>query len=363
MQKTWQARYFDGRRPISHSASIRVHPNGVHVHFADGRSSHWQKGTFEFQQERVTGPARLVRGSFSAEILEIDSPEFSDAFFHANQRSGSGIRKPSAHMRFLALTAGLLLLAVILGSKFQWGIPWATGWLVKLVPVSLEEELGDAVVEKLLPNREPCQQSSGVEGLASLVTRIRPQNSQYHFQVQIIRSPLKNAVAFPGGKIFVFEGMLPYFPTPEALAGVLAHEMQHIELHHGTRNLISHLAMSGLFSLVSGDSGMLSESLIAGAKTLSMLHYSRRFETEADMAALEQLHLRNVDLEKSLNVFRELVELKGRMKSFLPQYLSTHPELSSRLSRLEKHISSLPTGRSQPVLPSQSWDALKKICG
>jgi predicted Zn-dependent protease len=142
------------------------------------------------------------------------------------------------------------------------------------------------------------------------------------------------------------------------LSGVLAHEMQHVLQRHGTENLLSQTALSGLFKLLVGEANALTETIFQGVKTLSLLKYTRELETEADALALQLLVKVKVDSDEMLAMFRVL----QKQSPSLPESFSTHPDMSSRLKRLENLIAQNLEYVSEPILSESSWKSLKNIC-
>jgi predicted Zn-dependent protease len=176
--------------------------------------------------------------------------------------------------------------------------------------------------------------------------------------VEVVDSDLVNAIAFPGGNILIFRGLLERSPSADALAGVLAHEMQHILHRHGTENLLSQTALSGIFRLLSGEAGSLAKTLFDGVHILSILKYTRQLEEEADESAMMLLIQSGVDPAAMVKMFQVL----SKHSSSLPEAISTHPDMSSRLERLETLIQQDPEFKSRNVLTETSWESLQNIC-
>ena len=171
-------------------------------------------------------------------------------------------------------------------------------------------------------------------------------------------SGLVNAIAFPGGNILLFRGLLEKSPSADAIAGVLAHEMQHVFQRHGTENLLNQVALSGLFKLLTVEANAIAETLFAGVRTLSLLKYTRELETEADALALQLLYRAGVDPVEMLAMFQVL----KNHSSSLPESISTHPDMSSRMEKLKIIIDQKPDFMSKPVLSKQNWESLQNIC-
>ena len=94
------------------------------------------------------------------------------------------------------------------------------------------------------------------------------------------------------------------------------------------------------------------------SQTLSLLKYSRELEIEADALALQLLHQVRVDPEEMLNMYLVL----QKYVSSLPETISTHPDMSSRLQILKTLIENEADFVSEPVISTNNWAALQNIC-
>ena len=347
MSKTWKALYFDGRTPTHRNVDVQTDRQGVRIEFESGTTRIWRNEDFSVQQDRSQGPLRLEYGEFPPEILEIADPEFGEVL-------GKRLPKKS---RFLSV--GFAMLAVLLvPAIIYWGIPLASSWFAYFIPVSLEKQVGQYVIDEVFPSRIVCKTDTGKQAMEKLVSRLVPLDSAYVFQVEVVDSGLVNAIAFPGGNILIFRGLLEKSPSADAVAGVLAHEMQHVFQRHGTENLLNQVALSGLFKLLTVEANAIAETLFAGVRTLSLLKYTRELETEADALALQLLYQAGVDPVEMLAMFQVL----KNHSSSLPESISTHPDMSSRMEKLEIIIDQKPDFVSTPVLSKQSWESLQNIC-
>jgi Zn-dependent protease with chaperone function len=75
--------------------------------------------------------------------------------------------------------------------------------------------------------------------------------SPYHVRLLVADSPVVNAFAAPGGRIVVFRGLLEKTGRPEELAGVLAHEMQHVVLRHPLEAILRQISLRALAAVLS----------------------------------------------------------------------------------------------------------------
>ncbi len=347
MSKTWRGQYFDGRIPTHRNVTVSSDTRGVRIKFEDGSGRFWHRADFRLQQDLQQGPVRLEYGEFPPETLVVGDPEFGRNF---------GKNLTSRNRFFTPLLA--LLIVIIFPALIYWGIPSASGLFTRFVPISIEQQIGQYVIDEIFPNRVICETAAGRQALEKLLARLAPADSDYEFQLEIIDSGLVNALAFPGGKILIFRGLLEKSRSAEALSGVVAHEMQHVLQRHGTENLLSQTALSGLFKLLVGESNALTETIFQGVKMLSLLKYTRELETEADALALQLLFQAKVDSDEMLAMFRIL----QKQSPSLPESFSTHPNMSARLKRLEDLIAQNPQYLSEPILSTESWKSLQNIC-
>jgi len=319
----------------------------VRIKFEDGSGCFWHRADFRVQQGLQQGPVRLEYGEFPPETLVVDDPEFGRKF---------GKNLTSRNRFFTPLLA--LFTVIIFPALIYWGIPSVSGLFARFVPLSIEKKIGQYVIDEIFPNRVICETAAGRQALEKLLERLAPADSDYEFQLEIIDSDLINALAFPGGKILIFRGLLEKSRSAEALSGVVVHEMQHVLQRHGTENLLSQTALSGLFKLLVGEANALTDTIFQGVKMLSLLKYTRELETEADALALQLLFQAKVDSEEMLAMYRVL----QKHSPSLPESFSTHPDMSARLKRLENLIAQNPLYLSEPILSTESWKSLKNIC-
>jgi len=305
------------------------------------------------------GMRTLVSGRIVRRVLFDWNTENSLQKYSKLPIRNSGKFWEKAAKKSLFLSVGFSMLAVLLvPAIIYWGIPLASGWFAYFIPVSIEKQVGQYVIDEVFPSRIVCKTDAGEQALEKLVSRLVPLDSEYVFQVEVVDSGLVNAIAFPGGNILLFRGLLEKSPSSDAVAGVLAHEMQHVFQRHGTENLLNQVALSGLFKLLTVEANAIAETLFAGVRTLSLLKYTRELETEADALALQLLYQAGVDPVVMLEMFQVL----KNHSSSVPESISTHPNMSSRMEKLKIIIDQKPDFMSKPVLSKQNWESLQNIC-
>jgi predicted Zn-dependent protease len=186
-----------------------------------------------------------------------------------------------------------------------------------------------------------------------LATQLGPQPFKYRFF--IVDDPSMNAFAVPGGYVFVTTGMIRQMEREGELAGVVAHEISHVYARHMAKQMekakITNIAtLIGAMAAVFLGGAALAEPLMVGtmaAGASSMLKYSRDLEQEADSLGFKWMVKAGYDPRDMLSIFRKL----GRQRWFeggeIPVYLSTHPDVDSRLVDLAHQLS-----RNEGTIPT-----------
>jgi predicted Zn-dependent protease len=244
---------------------------------------------------------------------------------------------------------------------YFWGLPALASFLAPRIPVAWEEQLGQSVIRQLAPPDAQCSDSvrvRKVEEILAVLASSVPQ-APYAFRVIVVNHHTVNALALPGGTIIVFRGLLDKTRTPEELAGVLAHEVQHILRRHPTRALLQQLSMKVLLAVAVGDAKGLSYGL-EGARVLGMLRYSRQYEEEADEGAVRTLVASGID-PRGLASFFEVIQSDRESSVTIPAYLSTHPDMEVRIQRLRTLAAGAPAPRTR-LLPGYEWQDMHGFC-
>jgi Zn-dependent protease with chaperone function len=360
---SWSGHYFDGRTTARHPVTIVLAPSGLELHIADGARAFWPYGDItQTQGAYADEPVRLERGSPIPEAVVVEDPAFLEAlqrFARENARQFDSPRHRGSLVGLIVL-AGAASLAVVAG-LFLWGIPALAELVTPIIPTSWETALGESVVQQLAPLDRRCADGrlrDSVDGIVARLAAARP-DSPYRFHVTVVDGPVFNAFAAPGGQIVLFRKMLQSAERPEDLAGVLAHEMQHIYHRHAMKALVRDLSVAAIVGAVFGDITGIGALAVAAGRTLTTLHYSRETETEADREGLRLLQAARIDPAGMVRFFETLKKHTG--DAGLPAYLSTHPDTEQRLAEMKALAEAAPV-QSEPLLANVKWDEVRKLC-
>jgi predicted Zn-dependent protease len=175
--------------------------------------------------------------------------------------------------------------------------------------------------------------------------------SGYHFFV--VRETQLNAFAIPGGYIFLFHGLLAQLNSLDELAGVLAHEIAHVQKNHFFKDIrkVQALELATIAAIILG--GPEAAVLAQGAAFNLQLQYSRENEAEADAAALVYLPRGGYAPEGLLNFFNTMLVYERFNPPLMPSYFSTHPGMQERA----RTISALLRGAKAEDKPETAKEA------
>ena len=185
------------------------------------------------------------------------------------------------------------------------------------------------------------------------------EDSPYTFRVTIARGEMVNAFAAPGGYVVVFQGLLKQSETPDQLAGVLAHEMQHVVHRHSTRALFHEISAQALLSILSGDTSATPFG-IDSAALLADMHHQRSHEDEADRDGMQLMRNVKADPRGMIEMFNHLNDLGLELPTAI-QYLSSHPATDDRIAVLEQ-LAEGADYEPEPLLSEQGWADLQGAC-
>jgi Zn-dependent protease with chaperone function len=251
-----------------------------------------------------------------------------------------------------SLAAAVSIVAVVL-----FGLPLIADRLTPLVPDAFERRLGDVADSqiKTMFNAKVCDNAAGQKAFVKLVTSIREAAGlDTSVQSGVLSSPIPNAFALPGGKVYLFDGLLAKAENADEIAGVLAHELGHLKHRDSMRGLIRDGSTSFLIGLLFGDiTG--SSALIFGSRTLVTSSHSREAETNADGFAIDVMHRLGRPAKPTGEL---LLRVTGKESKGL-SIISSHPLSEDRLARMGREDRQ---SGGPPLLTSEEWRSLKSIC-
>lgn len=338
-----EAILYDGITADRHRVRVDADAQSLVVTYPDG-----QRDTLDPHDLVVvsTDPRRITLGRKESAGWRLILPQPVDptvaAKLPANTEYGRWIDR-------MGLWKASAALAVIAGVVLFIGYTAPT-WLAPLVPETWERNLGTALVGDFGDNA--CHTASADAALKKMALRIDPSvTTTAPIPMTVLDVSIFNAAAIPGNQIIIFKGALDDTDNPDAMAGILAHEIGHVRKRHVTQALIRELGIGALIRLFAGDIG-------ANAQQLISLSYTRANEEEADQEAVKALDAANIDPRPTAALFRKLADDSGGMDSV--KWLNSHPQSADRAKLFD---ASWKKGRNyQPSIATVDYEALKKAC-
>lgn len=271
------------------------------------------------------------------------------------------LHRPSRGKLIGGAVATLSVLLVVAGLWFRGG--HLLTWAAPLVPHRIAASVGRAVVQQMSLGTRRCKSAEGQAALDRLVGRLRPTGGFVEpLDVTVIENPAVNAFAAPGGQIAIFSGLIDQARSSDEVAGVLAHEIGHVQLRHPTKALIRHTGLSLAAQSLGGNVGGMADLAV-------LLQSTRGSEADADAEAIRLLAAARISPGGLERFFARLQADEDRhpkrdQAGFLDRladYTATHPSDSSRQAAMAE-AARRSTGAS-PATSAADWQALRTICG
>jgi beta-barrel assembly-enhancing protease len=205
-----------------------------------------------------------------------------------------------------------------------------------------------AEIRKQLPPLNDSRTNAFVARIGKrLTSNIAPQYRQpaFRYSFEVLNLSDINAFALPGGPMFLNRGMIQAARTEGEVAGVMAHELAHVVLRHGTAQATAAQpyalgALGGqLLGAVIG--GRLGEAVAGGSEIVagvSFLRYSREFEREADLVGAQIMARAGYDPRQMASMF-QTIEKAGGARG--PEWLSSHPNPGNRAQAITREAEQL----------------------
>jgi predicted Zn-dependent protease len=331
-------RYFDGRsakpQPVTLSISERIvllknGLDGVLLHQIPLKGIRWP--------ERTRHGARIVELPDGGQLHAQDSAAY-DAWAAANlpRRESRVVR---AQQSWRGVLAALALLLGALAAAYQWGLPVAARSIAALVPLSVDEALGRNALAQIdgrwmQPSQLPADDQQRLRERFARSMQATYPKAVPAYQLVFRQSKIgPNAFALPGGTMVMTDELVKLVNDDEVVMGVLGHEIGHVTLRHGMRQLVQLGVLQGVMSIAFGDYGSLITTaplLLGGAA------YSRDAEREADAHSIRFMQASGISPLVMVKFFQAMqAEQKNKDKAspLGISIISSHPADEERMAK------------------------------
>jgi len=220
-----------------------------------------------------------------------------------------------------------------------------------------------AEVEQQLPILHDGQIDTYVNAIGARLAAVIP-GAKFPYQFKVVNASDINAFALPGGFMYLNRGLIEAARNEGQLAGVIAHEMSHVALRHGTNQASkAYLGQTGLGLLggLLGKDQSSSDKLIGAVGGFGMnmvfLKFSRTDEEQADIVGAQTLAKAGYNPKDMVDFFEMLAAEQTHNPSKVEQYFSTHPAPDDRATRIRNEMTQLTIRPTEPVgglVPAQA---------
>ncbi|MGI9036970.1 MAG: M48 family metalloprotease [Pyrinomonadaceae bacterium] len=278
------------------------------------------------------------------------------------------MRKLSLNKYGKSLTAATLLWAIF-------ALPLAAFGQTRIVApknkYSVQEDvkLGQQAarqVEQQMPILNDYQSQQYLQSVGErLVAAIPPeyQHPEFRYSFKIVNARDINAFALPGGPMSVNRGMIEAAQNEGEMAGVMAHELSHVALRHGTAqateqnrplNQVAGIGSILLGAILGGQTGAaIGQTLYRG---FLVNPYSRAYETQADTLGAQIMACAGYDPRDLANMFKTIERQSG---GGTPEFLSDHPNPENRFENINREASMLRVS-PEPIKLTQGFIRTKR---
>jgi Zn-dependent protease with chaperone function len=353
-----QARYANGRAAVSVDAAVEFSGEGA-VLVANGETHIWPYGEIR-RADDGNGPIILKRHPDTGERITIDRQHRKDVRKSAPMLFGSAARE----MEGPRVIAALLGAAWALAALFLIGVPLEAKPIAGALPPRWRSQISEIEWSQVQQFTQSCDDSDEATRILNTLAerlmaagRVRQSDQVW---VTIVHAPIPNAFTLPDNQILITDRLIAMADQPDEIAGVLAHEIGHVELNHVMSNVVRHIGAGVFFDVVFGGGG-LGQAVAIASVNLSGLSFSRDDEAAADRRGISYLDAAGIDPGGMARLFDRFAQSqeKARPPTGLGTLFSNHPPTAERaaLARAHAHAG------LAPALSDVEWHIVQRACG
>ena len=312
--------YFDGVSPHAQPASLRIvaSEGALYIVTALGELG-FQLARCDLGEATANGTRLIMLPTSSANPAQFQAQSDTDLNAYLRQhapKTHSFAANIAQSWRWVLVS--LLLITAACAALYVWGIPAFAKVAAPMIPQSVRDTIGQSTFKTLDQQVFTPSKLSVGEQVALRIRWEAVLDKAYPNGVGKPRHTLyfrgmgsvPNAMALPDGTIVISDGLVSLLADrPDAIMGVLAHELGHLSKEHSMRNLIQFTSIAALSSVVMGDyTGWASNlPLIVGQTT-----YTRQHEAEADDEAIRIMRAAGISPAELAMFFKRVGEKRSK---------------------------------------------------
>jgi Zn-dependent protease with chaperone function len=293
--------YFDGQTTRRHPVTMIIHQRVVSIRGAGvQRSVRMSQLNISERLEHAPRILRFADGAF----LEARDRNL-DQMLKANRFAEPRVVRWQNNWP-LSLVA-LVSLVALLAAGYQWGLPWAGDRVAQHLPASLEHSIGEHQMmmmegTMMQPSRLPQAEQQRLREMFAGLQQPRGEKTPYRLEFRDSNIG-PNAFAMPNGVIVMTDQLVRVAGNDHAVLAVLGHELGHLQHHHSMRGLVRAIGLGAVLQMWVGD---VSSVLAAVPTMLLNQSYSRDFERDADLYAIDMMHVNALPLSPMADLFEKM---------------------------------------------------------
>jgi len=191
---------------------------------------------------------------------------------------------------------------------------------------------------------------------------VRNSDATVPFTIKVVDSDEINAMALPGGFFYVNSGLILAADNEAELAGVMAHEIAHVALRHGTRGQ-TRADIANIMSIplifVGGGIGYAAREVAGIGLPMTFLKFSRGFEAEADYFGVQYMYKSGYDPNEFVNFFEKIQAQEKKKPGSLSKAFATHPQTPDRIEKTQEEIAKILPPRDQYIETTSEFNDVK----
>lgn len=211
-------------------------------------------------------------------------------------------------------------------------------------------------VNQQIPLVHDAQVVSYVNSLGRRIASHGQRGLNYTFYV--VNSDVVNAFALPGGYVYVNRGLVERVGNMSELAGVLAHEISHVELRHSVKQMEAaqgaNTGLTLLYVLTGHAPGSLEQAGVNVIGTAVFAKFSRDDENQADANAIPLLIASRINPDGLVTMFDRLLAMEKSHPSALSQFFATHPTTQARIGETRARLAQIPASQRRGLTTDEN---------
>ena len=316
-----------------HAATFTFLKDKLSIKFNDeshtGREVFWYYDGIIKENFRQNANTVVRYKGYPEQVIESNSAAFASQIEEYTTKLNKKVFLKTL-MQLSPLLRVLIVIFILLLAVYIWVVPYLAVRLAERVPVSYEENLGQKMYDAMSVGYTVDETKT--KYINQFFTELNIA-TPYAIHITVVKDDVVNAFALPGGNIVVYDKILAGIDDYGELAALLSHEFTHVQNRHTTKSLFRQMGNSVFLSVITGNTGAVSNVIIRNADNLKSLSYGRGLEKEADLGGLKILSDRMIDANGFIKLFDMLKRQGGPQIS---EWMSDHPDLDRRINYIKQ---------------------------